>query len=104
MPGWNARREAFHVGGWEGFEKHFSSGPLRSEENCQIISQMSLPSCAFFITGQKVPETRERNLSAIIRLMKAKVFSFLVTVRNLSPEPEFTLILENLLPVKPSKI
>jgi len=21
-------REAFHVGGWEGYEKHFSSGPL----------------------------------------------------------------------------
>lgn len=45
---------------------------------------MSLPSSAFFfITGQKVPETRERNLSAIIRLMNAEVFSFLITVISL---------------------
>ncbi len=80
-------------------------------ENCQIISQMSLPSTAFFITGQKVPEARERNLSVIIRLMKAEVFFVLITVmpqaqsltRHRTICIHLTVILKNLLPAKPSK-
>lgn len=79
-------------------------------ENCQIISQMFLPS-AFFITGQKVPEAREINLSAIIRLMKAEVFFVLITVmpqaqsltRHRTICIHLTAILKNLLPATPSK-
>lgn len=71
---------------------------------------MSSPSIAFFITGQKVPEARKRNLSAIIRLIKAEVFFVLITVKPQASQIfhqaiciHLTVILKNLLPAKPSK-
>ncbi len=67
---------------WRALKNTVLQGRQDLRKNCQIISQMSLPSTAFFITGQNVPEARERNLSVIIRLMKAEVFFVLITVTS----------------------